>query len=87
MEREEEAPEHGLPFEDYFKDDKKLRQHAERLGKEYDAREKVIGRIMQFGTGIETEKALRMYTTPGLTKWKRSLRERLPSKSKAVAQP
>jgi len=60
MEREEEALEHGLPFEDYFRDDKKLRQHVEQLEKEYDAREKVIGRIMQYGTGIENEKALRM---------------------------
>jgi len=82
MEREEEALEHGLPFEDYFRDDKKLRKHVERLEKEYDAREKVIGRIIQYGTGIETEKALRMYTTPVLTKWEAALEKSYRAKAK-----
>ena len=82
MEREEEALEHGLPFEDYFRDDKKLRQHIERLEKEYDAREKVIGRIMEYGTGIESEKALRMYTTPVLTKWEAALEKSYKAKAK-----
>ncbi len=38
-----------------------------------DEREKVIDRIMEYGTGIENEKALRMYTTPVLEKWADSL--------------
>ena len=79
MEREMETVERAsgmpgtLPFEDYVKDEKKLTQHIERLEKEYDAREKVIGRIMEYGTGIESERALRMYPTPVLTKWEQSL--------------
>ena len=79
MEHEMETVEHatgpdtGLPFEEYGKEEEKLRQHIKRLEKAYDEREKVIERIMEYGTGIESEKALRMYTTPVLTKWERSL--------------
>jgi hypothetical protein len=79
MEREMETVEHaagpgtGLPFKEYGKDETMLRHHIERLEKEYDEREKVIGRIMEYGTGIETEKALRMYSTPVLVKWEASL--------------
>ncbi|MGP8126510.1 MAG: hypothetical protein ACLP9D_01750 [Candidatus Bathyarchaeia archaeon] len=62
-----------LPFEDYVKDEKKLTQHIERLEKEYNEREKVIGRIMEYGTGIESEKALRMYSTSILEKWEAAL--------------
>lgn len=82
MEREEEALEHGLPFEEYARDEKKLRQHVEKLEKDYDAREKVIGRIMEYGTGIETEKALRMYSTPVLTKWEAALEKSYRAKAK-----
>ncbi|MGP8069374.1 MAG: DUF1269 domain-containing protein [Candidatus Bathyarchaeia archaeon] len=63
----------GLPFDDYEKDAKKLKDNIERLEKEYDRREKVIGRIMEYGTGNESEKALRMYPTPVLAKWEASL--------------
>ena len=79
MEREMETVEHAsgmpgtLPFEDYAKDEKKLTQHIERLEKEYNEREKVIGRIMEYGTGIESEKALRMYSTHVLEKWEAAL--------------
>ena len=79
MEREMETAERAsgmpgtLPFEDYARDEKKLRSNIERLEKEYDAREKVIGRIMEYGTGIETEKALRMYSTRVLEKWEAAL--------------
>lgn len=52
---------------------KKLKDNIERLEKEYDRREKVIGRIMEYGTGNESEKALRMYPTPVLAKWEASL--------------
>ena len=62
-----------LPFEDYVKDEKKLTQHIERLEKEYNEREKVIGRIMEYGTGNESEKALRMYSTSVLEKWEAAL--------------
>ena len=82
MESEMEALEHGLPFEDYARDEKKLRQHIEQLEKEYDRREKVIARIMEYGTGIESEKALRMYTTPVLRKWETSLETFRASKLK-----
>ena len=79
MEREMETAERAsgmpgtLPFEDYVKDEKKLTQHIERLEKEYDEREKVIERIMEYGTGIESEKALRMYSTRVLEKWEAAL--------------
>jgi len=73
MEREMETLEGWLPFEDYAKDQKRLRQHVERLEKEYDEREKVIGRIMEYSTGIESQKALRMYSTRVLEKWEASL--------------
>jgi hypothetical protein len=73
MEKEMEALERELPFKEYGKDTAKLRKHIEGLEKQYDAREKVIERIMEAGTGIESEKALRMYTTPVLTKWAEAL--------------
>jgi hypothetical protein len=82
MESEMETLEQGLPFADYAKDEKKLRQHVERLEKEYDAREKVIGRIMEYGTGIESEKALRMYTTPVLVKWEAALEKSYKAKAR-----
>jgi len=73
MVSEMEAFYEGLPFEDYAKDERKLTRNIDRLEKAYDRREKVIGRIMEYGTGIESEKALRMYTTPVLKKWEASL--------------
>ena len=82
MESEMEALEHGLPFVDYARDEKKLRQHIERLDKEYDAREKIIARIMEYGTGIEDEKALRMYSIPALTKWEAALEKSYKAKAK-----
>jgi len=88
MEREMETVERAsgmpgtLPFKDYARDENKLRQHIERLEKEYDAREKVIGRIMEYGTGIESEKALRMYSTAVLTKWEAALEKSYRAKAK-----
>lgn len=82
MESEMESLEHWLPFEDYVKDDKRLRRHIERLDKEYDEREKVISRIMEYGTGIETEKALRMYSTRVLEKWEAALEKSYRAKAK-----
>jgi len=73
MVSEEETLEGALPFEEYVKDSEKLKGRIDRLGKEYDEREKVIDRIMEYGTGIETEKALRMYPTPVLRNWEKSL--------------
>ena len=70
---EMEALYQGLPFEEYGKDEKQLRENIDRLQKEYDRREKVIERIMEYGTGIETEKALRMYPTSVLKKWEANL--------------
>ena len=71
MEKEIETLEQGLPFEDYAKDEKKLRQHIEQLEKEYDAREKVIQHIMELAN--VSEKALRMYTIHDLKKWAEAL--------------
>lgn len=73
MVSEEETLEQGLPFEEYGKDSEKLRERISHLETEYDEREKVIGRIMEYGTGIESEKALRMYPTATLSKWEESL--------------
>jgi len=70
---EEEELETGLPFEEYGKDTDKIRSQIQKLSKEYDEREKVINQIMEFGTGNETEKALRMYPTATLRKWEESL--------------
>jgi hypothetical protein len=82
MEHEMETLERWLPFEDYAKDEKRLRQHIERLEKEYDEREKVIGRIMEYGTGVESEKALRMYSTRVLGKWEAKLEKSYRTKAK-----
>ncbi len=70
---EEEAVEGALPFRDYGKDSQKLKSQIEKLEKEYEEREKVIDRIMEYGTGIESENALRMYSTSVLRKWEASL--------------
>lgn len=58
MERVEHAsgPGTGLPFKEYGKDRDKLINHIQHLEKEYDDREKVIERIMEYGTGIESER-------------------------------
>jgi uncharacterized membrane protein len=76
----------ALPFENYAKDEEKLRRNVDRLENEYDRREKVIGRIMEAGTGIESEKALRMYPTPVLTKWEASLETFRTAKLKKKAK-
>jgi hypothetical protein len=88
MEREMERVEGAsglpgtLPFKEYAKEEKLLTHHIERLEKEYDEREKVIGRIMEYGTGIESEKALRMYSTGVLERWEASLEENRRAKAK-----
>jgi hypothetical protein len=68
-----EALEPGLPFEEYGRDSARLRTIIDKLEKEYDAREKVIARILDYGTGIESEKALRMFSTSTLEKWDAAL--------------
>src|SRR5579862_7979233 len=73
LESEEQTLEKGLPFEDYGKDSEKLREQIERLEKQYDEREKMIDQIMEYGTGIESERALRMYPTFVLKRWAESL--------------
>ena len=73
MVSEEETLEGALPFDEYGKDTAKIRVQIEKLDKEYDEREKVINRILEYGTGIETAKALRMYPTAVLRKWEESL--------------
>jgi len=84
MVSEEETLEGALPFDEYGKDTEKLRGQIERLAKEYDDREKIIDRIMDYGTGIENEKALRMYSTSALVKWEASLESYRASKSKKM---
>jgi hypothetical protein len=73
MVSEEEEIEVGLPFSDYVKDQRRLTQLMSQLEKEYKKREKVINRIMEYGTGIESENALRMYPTAVLEKWEAAL--------------
>jgi len=73
IEKEMETLEQWLPVEDYAKDEKKLRQHVEQLEKQYDEREKVIERIMEFAN--VSEKALRMYTIRDLKKWEEALQK------------
>jgi hypothetical protein len=73
MVSEEEMLEGALPFDDYGKDSEKIKVQIDKLEKEYDEREKVINHIMEYGTGIESEKALRMYPTSTLQKWEESL--------------
>jgi hypothetical protein len=73
IEREEEEAEKPLPFDKYGEDSTKLRSQIKELERDYDEREKVIDRIMEYGTGIESEKALRMYPTSTLQKWESSL--------------
>ncbi len=82
LEAEEETLEQALPFKEYGKDSEKLRHQIERLEAQYDERERVIDRIMEYGTGIESEKALRMYTTPVLKKWAESLEKYRQSRLK-----
>lgn len=85
MVSDEERLEQALPFEEYGKETKKLKSLFQSLEKEYDKREKVIAGIMKFGTGIESEKGLRMYPTSVLEKWRMSLesfrREQLKKKA------
>jgi len=73
MVNEEETLEGALPFDDYGKDSEKIKVQIDKLEKQYDEREKVINHILEYGTGIETEKALRMYPTDTLRKWDDSL--------------
>jgi ElaB/YqjD/DUF883 family membrane-anchored ribosome-binding protein len=73
MVAEMEAVEQALPFEEYAKDTERLSELVGRLEHLYDKREKIIDHIMEYGTGIETEKALRMYSIPVLEQWEAAL--------------
>jgi len=68
-----EAVEQVLPFREYAKDTARLSELIARLEHLYDKREKIIGRIVEQGTGIESEKALRMYSIPVLEQWEAAL--------------
>ena len=68
-----ETVEQGLPFEEYAKDAKRLSELVGRLEHLYDKREKIINHIIEYGTGIESEKALRMYSIPVLEQWEAAL--------------
>lgn len=68
-----ETLERALPFKEYAKETEKLTRLVQRLEQEYDKREKIIDRIMEYGTGIESEKALRMYSIPVLEEWEEAL--------------
>jgi len=72
----------GLPFADYAKDKKRLTDIITGLEKEYKKREKVIDRILAYGTGVESENALRMFPTSTLEKWECALKEFRASKLK-----
>ena len=68
-----EAVEQALPFEEYAKDTERLSELVGRLEHLYDKREKIIDHIIEYGTGIESEKALRMYSIPVLEQWEAAL--------------
>lgn len=72
----------GLPFADYAKDRKRLGDIISGLEKQYKKREKIIDRIMAYGTGVESENALRMFPTSTLEKWEQALEEFRASKLK-----
>jgi ElaB/YqjD/DUF883 family membrane-anchored ribosome-binding protein len=68
-----ETVEQALPFEEYAKDTERLSELIGRLEHLYDRREKIISQIIEYGTGIESEKALRMYSIPVLEQWEAAL--------------
>ena len=68
-----EAVEQALPFGEYAKDTERLSALVGRLEHLYDKREKIIDHIIEYGTGVETEKALRMYSIPVLEQWDAAL--------------
>jgi ElaB/YqjD/DUF883 family membrane-anchored ribosome-binding protein len=68
-----EAVEQALPFEEYAKDTERLSELVGRLEHLYEKREKIIDHIIEYGTGIESEKALRMYSIPVLEQWEAAL--------------
>ncbi|MGA2198931.1 MAG: hypothetical protein ABSG45_03235 [Nitrososphaerales archaeon] len=68
-----EAVEQALPFEEYAEDTERLSELVGRLEHLYDKREKIIDHIVEYGTGIESEKALRMYSIPVLEQWEAAL--------------
>lgn len=82
-----EAVEQALPFEEYAKDTERLSELVGRLEHLYDKREKIIDHIIEYGTGIETEKALRMYSIPswscGRPRWRASGRSRTNTATRA----
>ena len=68
-----EAVEQALPFEEYAEDTERLSELVGRLEHLYDKREKIIDHIIEHGSGIESEKALRMYSIPVLEQWEAAL--------------
>jgi len=68
-----EVVEQALPFKEYAEDTARLSKLVGRLEHLYDKREKIIGQIIEYGTGIESEKALRMYSIPVLEQWEVAL--------------
>jgi hypothetical protein len=70
-----DALDEAFPFDDYDGEKASIREFVALLEREYDEREKVIKRIMKYGTGIETEKALRVCPIAVLERWESSLRE------------
>ena len=68
-----EVVEQALPFKEYAEDTARLSKLVGRLEHLYDKREKIIGHIIEYGTGIESEKALRMYSIPVLEQWEVAL--------------
>jgi hypothetical protein len=68
-----EAVEQALPFEEYAKDTERLSELVGRLEHLYDKREKIINHVIEHGTGIESAKALRMYSIPVLEQWDAAL--------------
>jgi len=62
-----------LPFEEYERDQVRLPEIIARLVTKCDIREKLIQRIIELRSIVESEKAHRMFPTLTLQKWKAAL--------------
>jgi len=68
-----EALEREIPTGDFQKTSMELGNMMIGLEKAYEKREKIIDVILEYGTGFETRKALRMIPTFILEKWTKEL--------------
>lgn len=85
---EEERAERALPFREYGEDSEKLSKSIKTLEQDYQKREQIIASILEYGTGHESEEALRMYSIPVLERWESSIEKyRAKQLAQAAQQP